>query len=340
MATSEEKFRKLLAAYEDEVQRKQHKMGKKVDPRDEAQPNASSGYCTFLRGQQVVWSPSFDVIGTFEPATGRWTWGWADQTLDPKVRTRIDAVRKQAIDWKIECLTSGLLTLGNEQEAWELSTVATAVSRADGMYRLVEGPRTRFLALFDGPPPSRSASMRAVSPSSFPGANARPQTPYPGTARTSPPSTSAPALQRTPTNPTSPALQRTPTPPPAVAKAPSAYPQASEEREPTLQTRAELGMRMAEVLTAVQQTQLGALNLLARATPPSGPVGAVGLDLRLTLRPGSGPDLVLTPSAALHEALAALWLRCRDHQGGTFRFATVRLERGLQGLETTVHLEW
>lgn len=217
--------------------------------------------------------------------------------------------------------------------------VATAVSRADAMYRLVDHARVRFLALFDGPPPSRSATMRAVSSSSFPAASVggRQQTPFPGIART-PTGTSSPALLRTPSNPSSPGLQRIMTPIPISGHPVSV---AGEDREPTAQTRAELGARMAELLTQMQQSQLGTLNLLARATPPSGPVGGVGLDLRITLRPNTGEgDVVVQPSAALHDALAALWLRCRDRHGGTFRFATVRLERGPQGLQTTVNLEW
>src|SRR5439155_16637429 len=248
-----EKFHKLLAAYEDEVQRNQHKMGKRVDPTDVPQPNPASGYCTFLRGgQQVIWSPSFDVIGTFDPSTNQWTWGWADQTLEPKLRTRIDAVRKQGAEWGIDLLTNGLLTLTGEPQAWELSTVATAISNADAMYRLVDGPRMRFLALFDGPPPSRSQSIRAPSSSANMAAVSIPNTPrvitpYPGSASQRP----MPAARGSTTNP---ALGRQLTPHPADTPG---------EKGPSDATRAELGRLLYMTLSASQQAELVSLALVA-----------------------------------------------------------------------------
>ena len=332
MPTPEEKFRKLLAAYEDEVQRKQHKMGKRVDPKDLAQPNPASGYCTFLRaGQQVVWSPSFDVIGTFDASSNQWTWGWADQTLDPKLRTRVDAVRKQGAEWGIDLLTNGLLTLTGEAQAWELSTVATAVSNADAMYRLVDGPIMRFLALFDGPPPSRSQSIRAPSSSaSLPAvsipSSPRVITPYPGTPS-----------QRLPT----PALRQQQTSNPALARQQTPLPSdRPPEKEPTDASRAELGRLLYMNLTTSHQAELVSLNLLARANPPSGPVGSATVDARLTLKPRNGPEQTLAASAALQDALVALWSRTRDRNGAPYKFLTARLEPGPQGLVTHVILEF
>ena len=344
MTTSDDKFRKLLAAYEDEVQRKQHKMGKKVDPKDEVQPNPSSGYCTFIRaGQQVIWSPSFDVIGTYEPSpTGelKWAWGWADQTLEPRIRTRIDGVRKQAVQWGIEMLTTGLLTLPAEQNAWELSIVATAVARADAMYRTVmEDGRVRFLALFDGPPPSRSTSMRPGSSSSIPAASlqnlAARTTPYPGLN---------PALAKLQTNPNSAResapLPQTPRPMPSVPPLVAA-PGAGPTQEPTERTRAEIAHRLYELVPPAQTHLVGTIHLVARAMPPAGPVGSVALDLRVTLKPNDGGgELVLSPSGVLYDALIALWQRCREQNAAAFRFLTARLESGPQGMTTQVFLEF
>jgi hypothetical protein len=354
MTTPEEKFRKLLAAYEDEVQRKQHKMGKKVDPTDEAQPNPSSGYCTFLRhGQQVVWSPSFDIIGTFDEATSSWTWGWADQTLDPRIRSRMDGVRKQGVTWGIDTLTNGLMTLASEQQAWELATVATAVSNADAMYRLIEaregGRRIRFLALFDGPPPSRSTLIRAPSSSNIPVAIVR-NTPYPGIAnptgspvvsrRDSSASGSNPALQRVSTNPGLQRVQTRPTSnvPPKMAISPTTA--NASGPEPTDATRAEIGQRMFETMTTSQQGELGTVNLLARALPPSGPLGSVALETKIVLKPRNGPEEALAGNPQLNDALVALWNRCRDRNGNPYKFATARLESSPQGLVTHVFLEF
>jgi hypothetical protein len=332
MPTAAEKFAKLLAAYEDEVQRKQHKMGKRVDPTDVAQPNPNSGYCTFLRaGQQVIWSPSFEVIGSFESTTDQWTWGWADQTLEPKLRTRIDAVRKQGETWGIDLLTNGLLTLTGEAQAWELSTVATAISNADAMYRLVDGSMMRFLALFDGPPPSRSQSIRAPSSSaSMPAISApstpRAVTPYPGVAS----QRSLPGA-RVASNP---ALARQLTPMPADSSR-----AAATEKEPTDATRAELGRLLYMNLTTSQQAELVSLNLVARANPPTGPVGSASVDARLTLKPRNGPEQSLAASTALQDALVALWSRARERNGSPYKFLTARLEPGPQGLVTNVFLE-
>ena len=337
MPTAEEKFHKLLAAYEDEVQRKQHKMGKRVDPMDVAQPNPNSGYCTFLRaGQQVVWSPSFEVIGTFDASTNQWAWGWADQTLEPKLRTRVDAVRKQGTEWGIDLLTNGLLTLTGEAQAWELSTVATAISNADAMYRLVDGPMMRFLALFDGPPPSRSQSIRvptSVSSGSLPAVSvpiARAVTPYPGTQ-----SQRGMAVRQQPTNP---ALGRQLTPMPVSTSADRSS--SSGDSEPSDATRAELGRLLYMNLTTSQQAELVALNLVARVTPPTGPVGSASVDARLTLKPRNGLEQTLPASTALQDALVALWSRARDRNGAPYRFLTARLEPGPQGLVTNVYLEF
>lgn len=326
MPTAEEKFKKLLAAYEDEVQRKQHKMGKKVDPTDVVQPNPTTGYCTFLRGgQNVIWSPSFDVIGTFDSTNGQWTWGWADQTLDPKIRTRIEAVKKQGAAWGIDLLTNGLLTIEGEPHAWELSIVATAVSNADAMYRLMDGPRMRFLALFEGPPPSRSQSIRAPSSGSTPAVNVpRVITPFPGSSpQPGRGPQSSPLVNRPPSNP---ALARQGTSP--------------GEKEPNDATRAELGRLLYMNLTTSQQAELSSLNVAVRATPPTGPIGSASIDARLVLKPRSGPDQTLTASAALHDALVALWSRCRDRNGAPYKFLTARLEPGPQGLVTHVTLEF
>jgi hypothetical protein len=362
MPTPEEKFRKLLAAYEDEIQRKQHKMGRKVEPTDEPQLNAASGYCTFLRhGQQVVWSPSFDVIGTFDTATLSWTWGWADQTIELKIRSRMDAVRKQGGDWGIDLLTNGLLTLGSEQQAWELATVATAVSGADAMYRLIEqrdvGQRQRFLALFDGPPPSRSQSLRAAIPRSdsqpiivkMPSTanmqavnpaspiSVRSKTPYPGVASPS-------AFPVSPSSTTG--SNRPSVAPPSASSvvpriAPSAAPPSDPHgAEPTEVSRNEIGLRIFEIMTTSQQGELGTAQLVARAVPPMGPVGAISIESRLVLRPRNGPEQTLVASPALEDALVGLWNRTRERNGFPFKFATARLESSPQGLVTHLFLEF
>ncbi len=319
MTTSFDKFRKLLAAYEDEVQRKQHKMGKRVDPRDEAQPNWSTGYLTFLRGQTVVWSPSFELIGTYAPATGSWLWGWADPSIEAKLKTRVDVVRSQGAQWGIDVMTSEALTIENEQQAWELATITTALARADAMYRIVDGEQQRFVALFDGPPASRSStSMRAIRESQM------------GMHAVSIPPNPLPALSR----------QNTPMPRSGWQTAPSG-PASSTEAEPTRETRQQLAQRLYEALPYVHQQQLGVVTLMARATPPNGPVGSVSLDVRITLRPShGGAELTIPTTAALNDALVALWMRCRDRNGTPYKFATAKLEQTPQGLVPHVSLEW
>ncbi|MGZ3456692.1 MAG: DUF6882 domain-containing protein [Polyangiales bacterium] len=320
MATPQEKFKKLLAAYEDEVQRKQHKMGKKIDPRDVIQPDWTTGYATFMRGTQPIWGPSFEEIGLFSPSSRAWLWGWADPGIDIKVKTRMDEVRKQGIAWGIDMLSTDSLTLETEQQAWELATVATAVSRADAMYRIVEPEVTRFLALFEGPPTSRSSmSMRAI----------RPETGSVPPGRM--PSGQMPALRQTGSSPVitgnNPVIR------------PSSVPSA--DREPTGATRAEIGQRLFEAVPYAQQSLVGVVSLVARAIPPSGPVGAVGLELRIVLKPSNGgPDVTLQPTAALHDALVSLWVRCRDRYGAAWKFASGRIEQGPQGYSTAFDLEW
>jgi hypothetical protein len=322
MATPQEKFKKLLAAYEDEVQRKQHKMGKKIDPRDVIQPDWSTGYATFMRGAQPIWGPSFEEIGVYSSSSRAWLWGWADPNIDIKVKTRIDEVRKQGIAWGIDMLSTETLTIESEQQAWELATVATAVARADAMYRLVEGDVQRFLALFEGPPASRSSmSMRAI----------RPESPSQPPGRM--PSGQMPALRQTGTN--NPVITGNN---PVIR--PSSIPGAGE-REPTGATRAEIGQRLFEAVPYAQQSLVGVVSMVARAIPPAGPVGAVSLELRIVLKPSNGgADITLQPTAALHDALVSLWMRCRERYGAAWKFANGRVEQGTQGHSITFDLEW
>jgi hypothetical protein len=196
------------------------------------------------------------------------------------------------------------------------------------MYRIVDGEHQRYIALFDSPPASRSStSMRAIRESQ----------------------TSMPAVH-IPANP-APALQRMNTPMPrsshtwgtqAGSMPASSTPISSgDEREPTAHTRAELGQRLFEAVPYVHQQQLGTLSMVARAIPPTGPVGTVSLDVRITLKPSTGgPEVTIPSTGALNDALASLWMRCRDRHGSPYRFATAKLEPGPQGLQTNVFLEW
>jgi hypothetical protein len=130
--------------------------------------------------------------------------------------------------------------------------------------------------------------------------------------------------------------QLTPVPSSGVAGAPS----PADEREPTTFTRALLGQRLAEAVPWAHQTHVGSVSLLARAIPPGGPVGAVTFDMKLTLRTNNGtPDVPLTASPALEDALVGLWLRCRDKLGAGFRFVTAKFEPS-SGPQANVTLEW
>jgi hypothetical protein len=311
MATSEEKFQKLLAAYEDDVQRKQHKMGKRVDPRDQAEPNYASGYCPFLRGgQQVVWAPSFDVIGTFDRASSTWRWGWADDSLPPKVRSRIDAVRKQGEQWGIDVLVADQFVLTGEDQAWNLSVVAVAVASADALHRHDVGNVTRFLALYDAPSPTRSStSMPAVRGGSVP-----------------PSSNPLRALSRSGTH----AIVPTPTPPPASVR-------PLVEAEPTIATRTEIGGALYQCVPANQLGWLGAVTLQSRVVPPMGPLGAVQVELRVTLLATNGAEQPLNPTPALHDAIVMAWQRARE-RGNAFQTLHARLELTTQGWVTSVQL--
>ena len=115
---------------------------------------------------------------------------------------------------------------------------------------------------------------------------------------------------------------------------------AREDREPTLASRNELAQRMLEAVPYMHQGHIGAVHLLARAVAPTGPVGTVSLDLKLTLKVSNGgADVLLQPTAALHDALVALWNRCRD-RGAGYRFLTARAENGPTGMIGNVQLEW
>lgn len=415
MGTPDDKFRKLLAAYEDEVQRKQHRMGKRIQPTDEARPNPHSGFCPFHRdGRDVVWSPSFDVIGTYDPHAALWTWGWAETLLDPRARTRIEQVRAQGAMWGMVTLTTPVLPIASEREAWELTIVATAIVSADSMYRYFDpdgpnGEQQRFFALFEGPPPSRSASFRAikgvgrevvdhatsggptypalerfvpvaraplvstgrasipgqVSPSTGRFSSIQPRgstPPHPGpqpraSSRPPPATGSVGRFSAIPATPQPPSVRGNPNalradtvPPPLPGGSnvsrpsygsivPMPPPLAGEEREPTQATRDELGARVLKAIPPAQHSLLGVATMMARPLSSAPVGGSTTFELRLILKPLVGSELTLTPPPQLYEVVSALWQRCLEYENAGFRFLTVRVENGQNGLATLVTLE-
>ena len=108
----------------------------------------------------------------------------------------------------------------------------------------------------------------------------------------------------------------------------------------SVRSQSELGRLLYMNLTTSQQAELVSLALVARASPPVGPVGSASIDARLTLKPRNGPEQTLAASTALQDALVALWSRSRDRNGAPYKFLSARLEPGPQGLVTNVFLEF
>jgi hypothetical protein len=92
------------------------------------------GTLTFIHGGAPNVLASIQVVGTTSISGGTWLWGWANESLTPKVTTELAKVRAFGEAENISDLTTAELS-DDEYLGWALTAVAAKLLGAKGAYR-------------------------------------------------------------------------------------------------------------------------------------------------------------------------------------------------------------
>lgn len=105
----------------------------KIDGAGRWDVDLDAGIITFTNDGIVAKAP-VQVIGTYNTLDGTWLWGWDH----PSVPAHAAVAAKQLFDYgkrhKIDKITTRKITC-SEEEAWELTSMASTLSGAQGLYR-------------------------------------------------------------------------------------------------------------------------------------------------------------------------------------------------------------
>ena len=104
----------------------------------------TAGLLRFTFPDRVAEAP-VQVLGTYSPTGGSWTWAWANDSLDQRLRTASDEVRAYGAANGATALTTPSLDVSEEQAA-DLAAIAFRLSRASGFYRAPAGQLRLYLA--------------------------------------------------------------------------------------------------------------------------------------------------------------------------------------------------
>ena len=100
----------------------------------------TSGLIQFDRRDGMVVSAPVQIIGSWNPRTSLFTWGWDHPSVRTRLRASAERTRWFGDKHRLEELTSPTVHV-SEEEAWRLTAVAMKVNAATGAYRAsTEGP--------------------------------------------------------------------------------------------------------------------------------------------------------------------------------------------------------
>lgn len=96
-----------------------------------------TGILTFSNSenQNKIVEIQYEEVGSISKISKTWLWSWANQHLDPKIKTEIEAVKKFGEANFLEPLTKKKW-LGDEYDGWEMTAISAYLMKAKGAYRL------------------------------------------------------------------------------------------------------------------------------------------------------------------------------------------------------------
>lgn len=96
-----------------------------------------TGILTFSNSenQNKIVEIQYEEVGSISKISKTWLWSWANQHLDPKIKTEIEAVKNYGEANFLEPLTKRKW-FGDEYDGWEMTAISAYLMKAKGAYRL------------------------------------------------------------------------------------------------------------------------------------------------------------------------------------------------------------
>jgi hypothetical protein len=102
-----------------------------------------AGTISFSNEGLIVTAP-VQVIGTYNTRDGTWLWGWDHPSVTPQTAEAAKLLHAYGIRHGLERITTRKISC-SEEEAWELTSMASYLSGAQGLYRGPSGPTLVFM---------------------------------------------------------------------------------------------------------------------------------------------------------------------------------------------------
>lgn len=106
----------------------------------------TSGLIQFDRRDGVVISAPVQIIGSWNPRTSLFTWGWDHPSVRTRLRASAERTRWFGDKHGLNELTSPTVHI-TEDEAWRLTAVAMKINASAGAYRAPTGGPVIFMTM-------------------------------------------------------------------------------------------------------------------------------------------------------------------------------------------------
>lgn len=95
-----------------------------------------TGIITFSNAEtkDIIVEMQYEEVGSISKISETWLWSWANQHIEPKVKTEIEIVKKYGNENNLELLTKSKW-FADEYDAWEMTAISAYLMRAKDAYR-------------------------------------------------------------------------------------------------------------------------------------------------------------------------------------------------------------
>lgn len=97
-------------------------------------------------GPRVV--ATIEFVGSISTRSNSWLWAWANDSLDERVKGRINKVREFGAERGLDQLTESLWE-ADEIDGWEMTSIAGRVLNAQGSYRTPKDSGFTYMLMMD-----------------------------------------------------------------------------------------------------------------------------------------------------------------------------------------------
>jgi hypothetical protein len=95
-----------------------------------------TGILTFANAEtkNKIVDIQYEEVGSISKTSETWLWSWANQHIEPKVRTDIEIVKNYGTENNLEPLTKSKW-FADEYDAWEMTAISAYLMKAKGAYK-------------------------------------------------------------------------------------------------------------------------------------------------------------------------------------------------------------